>query len=109
MSSVTINGVNYSGSNISINGTSIKIDGKEVSKKDVLQISIVVHGNIDNLNVDTCDILTVKGQVNNLETISGDVECYDVNGNIRTVSGDVKCKAVTGNITTVSGDIKGLK
>jgi hypothetical protein len=109
MSTITLNGVTYEGNNISINGKSIKIDGKDVAKKDVLQVSIIVHGNIDNLSIDTCNNLTVKGYVNNLETVSGDVGCYNVNGNVRTVSGDVKCLAIAGNVMTVSGDIRGTK
>lgn len=109
MSSITINGVSYTGNNISINGNSIRIDGKDVAKKDVLQVSIVVHGNVDNLHIDSCKEIVVKGQVNNLESVSGDVTCYNVNGNVRTISGDVSCRSIAGNVMTTSGDIREIR
>ena len=104
--SITINGVTYSGSNIIINNNVIKIDGKDVTPKDTVQINILVEGNINQLNVDSCTYVDIEGDVGIVETVSGDINCGNVSGNVKTVSGDVRCGNIGGNVKTVSGDVK---
>lgn len=106
---ITINGVVISGGkSITISGNKILVDGKDVTP-DSKQITIDVKGNVEKLQVDCCENLSVTGTVGDIKTQSGDVNCGHVTGNIQTMSGDVDCGNVAGSISTMSGDIKHRK
>jgi len=105
MSVIVINGVSYTGNSVSISNNKIVINGKEV-KDDSKVINITIDGNVDSLNVDNCVKVVVNGFVNDLNTMSGDVECGNVNKNVRSSSGDIECGNVGGDVSTSSGDIK---
>ena len=104
---IIINGKKYNGKSISINNNKIIIDGKDCTP-DSKTIDITVQGNINELNVDSCNSLMVIGEVAAIKTQSGDVECNIVNGNVSTMSGDVKCNNIGGSVKTMSGDINSL-
>ena len=103
MSTISINGQDYSGRNIIIRNGNVIIDGRKVTSEDKV-INIVITGDIQDLTVDSCDRVTVHGNVNSLETTSGDVSCHNV-GDVKTISGDVDAQLIEGNVKTVSGDI----
>ena len=106
MASIIINGKTYNGSNISMNGNNITIDGASVSFTDKV-INITVNGNIDKLDVTSCDKLEIHGDVDKAKTMSGDINCRDIKGDASTMSGDIKCQGSSlGNVKTTSGDIK---
>jgi hypothetical protein len=108
MSTIVVNGRTYhtdGGSVSNINGV-VTVDGIRVDLGDEKEINIVVNGDISKLKVDYCKNLKVDGNVNELQTSSGDVECGNVTGSIQTSSGDVECRNVGGNIRTSSGDVK---
>jgi len=101
-----INNMSYSGNNIVISKGKVIIDGVDVTP-DSKKINIVVDGNIDKLNVDTCDTLQITGDVDTVSTMSGDVDITgNVTGSVKTMSGDVKCENIGGGVSTMSGDIK---
>lgn len=103
---ISINGKSFFGSNISISGNKIIIDGKNVTPNEKV-INIVVNGNIDNLEVDACDKLEIHGDVNKLRNGSGDVECGDIKGDVTSGSGNIICKGnVAGKLQTGSGDVE---
>lgn len=103
---INVNGKSYTGNNICVNGNKIIIDGEEL-KTDSKTINISINGNTDKISVDQCDKITVTGHVNDLKTMSGDVEITgDVKGSVKTMSGDVYCGDIAGSITTISGDIR---
>lgn len=123
---ISINGITYHGNNISISNNKIIIDGKDVTAGDNSKdVKIEVNGNLESLNVDYCNTIKVSGEVGDIRTTSGDVECGDVRGKVRTtsgdiesgdvgagietMSGDIKCENVSGDATTISGDIKKRK
>lgn len=83
------------------------IDGKEIDiDKDQKVINIEITGDVKSLIVDSCDKVTVGGNVERIGTVSGDVRVGgDVGGSISTVSGDVRCGEIAGSVSTVSGDI----
>lgn len=109
MGRITVNGVTYTGRNISMSGNKIIIDGKDVTP-DAKEINISVEGDITELRADACNKISVVGSVKNIKTHSGDVEVTgDVDGNIQTMSGDVDCGMVGGSISTMSGDVKHRK
>jgi len=91
MGTVTINGVTYSGNSITVSGNRVIIDGKNVTP-DSKNITIAVKGDIEKLEVDACNVVSVVGDVGIIKTVSGDVDCGTVGGSIKTVSGDIKNK-----------------
>ena len=99
---------NYAGRYITISGNKIIIDGKDVTAdhKDAKEISIVVNGDLENLDVDYCKGIAISGNVGRVRSGSGDVNCSAVNGNVQTGSGDVECESVSGDVQTGSGDVK---
>ena len=103
MGTITIGGKTYVGNNISINNNVVKIDGKVTECGHPYTIS--VSGDVDKLEVDACESVTVVGSVQSVKTMSGDVKCGDVRGGVQTMSGDVDAKVISGPTTTMSGDI----
>ncbi len=86
------------------------VDGKAVDWDDVGGkyeeefVSVEIHGNVEHLQTRSGDIKVI-GDVQNISTTSGDVECQSAY-NISTTSGDVTCGPVGGNVSTISGDIR---
>lgn len=122
MNKITINGNTYSGNNVVISNGKVIIDGKDFTPETKI-INIHVEGNIDELKVDNCNKLLVNGNAKNIKTqsgsvevsgavsgdirtISGSVNCGDVNSYIQTTSGSVECGKVGGKINTISGSVK---
>jgi len=107
MNTVQINGVIItSRGNISVSNGKITVDGVDVTP-DVKEITIIVNGNTDKINVDACNQITITGKVGDIKTMSGDVDVNgDVSGSISTMSGDVDCGNVGGIVKSMSGDIK---
>lgn len=106
MGKITINGVSYSGNNITVINGKVIIDGNDVTP-NFKNIEILVDGNIDKLSVDSCDKLMVNGNVGQIKSTSGDVEVLgNIDGDVTSTSGDIKCGNISGSVKTVSGDIK---
>lgn len=108
MNTITINGVTISaGRNISITGNRIKVDGVDVTP-DAKDIRIEVAGNIERIEADACNSISVTGDAGSVHTLSGDVNISGrINGSVQTMSGDVDCGgAIAGSVSTMSGDIR---
>lgn len=101
---VNINGKIYQGSNISISGNTIKIDG--VVRRDDVQGVVevrVMEGVIVNLQTDasvTCE--NVAGDIQ----AGGSVSCGNVNGDVQA-GGSVSCGKVQGDIMAGGSVMKG--
>lgn len=107
MGSISINGKSYTGNNVKVVNSVVFIDGKRVDGDDQKVINIVVNGYIEDLTVDACNKVEVKGSVKYVNTTSGDVDITgDVLGSINCTSGDISCGNVSGSVKTISGDIK---
>jgi hypothetical protein len=105
-STIRINNMTVSGRNVTIQNGKIIVDGKTIDTGNAPTIQIHVEGNIDTLQVDACEQISVQGNAQNVVTMSGDVTCNDVHGSVTTMSGDVRCKNVSGKIKTMSGDVR---
>ena len=85
------------------------VDGKAIDweelggKYEEENVSVEIHGNVERLQTRSGDIKVI-GDVQNITTTSGDVECQSAY-NINTTSGDVTCGPVGGSVNTISGDI----
>ena len=106
-STVSNNGREFSGRNISIVGDRVVIDGVEQGKSLVGPISVVVNGNAESVETSSGSV-EVAGSAGRVKTMSGNVHCADVSGNASTMSGDINCRSIAGNAKTMSGDIRGL-
>lgn len=103
---VTINGVEYSGNNVSVRGDKIIIDGKEIMSTDISTVfNISVEGNV--ASIDNSSGTVTCNDAGSVSTQSGDVVVSgSVNGNVETMSGDVTVAGhIKGNTETMSGDI----
>lgn len=102
---ITVNGQKFSGTSLEIVGGKIWIDGKEVNASDK-NIQIKVEGNIDNLQVDSCEKIEIAGNVDSLSLTSGSIKCNNVTCGIDTTSGDINCADIFGDIRTTSGNVE---
>lgn len=113
MGVVKINGKTYKvEGHISIINGEIFANGKKVVNYEELDtdqktINIAVEGDVEEIDVEVCDTITVSGNVKNIKTMSGDVDVQGcVEGDIKTMSGDVDCGDVGGDVSSMSGDIR---
>lgn len=113
----TVSGrITYNGRTINIPQSSrmelvdgqILIDGKpfeQYDKADCPIIKIEITGNVESIETESGDV-TIQGDASNIHTMSGDVRCNAVSGNVNTMSGDVTCDNIKGHCSTMSGDIR---
>lgn len=102
-SKVVINGKSYTGNNVTVNNDQVFIDGQLVSSSQPA-ITIEVTGDVEKLET-TSGNVTVNGDAGEVKTVSGGVRCGHVMGNATSTSGNIRCHYVNGNIHTVSGDV----
>jgi len=101
---ITINNRTYGGKSITIINGKVIVDGKDVTP-DSKEITISVDGNLDNLEVDYANTISIKGDVNKVRSGSGDISCGNITGGAQTGSGDIDCGVITGDVQTGSGDV----
>jgi len=121
---MNINGRTITGNNIVMVGGKITVDGKRIDleNKDEKIINIEIQGDVNNLEIDYCKNINIVGNVNSIDSASGNIKVSgvsesvkstsgdidvngDVGGDINTKSGDVECKNVKGKVKTISGDV----
>lgn len=110
MQRVLINGTSIniqSGRNVTIANGRVLVDGRDVTPGEsgpVIQVEI--HGDVNRLDVEVCEAITIHGAVGSVKSQCGDVTCGPVSGSVQTMSGDVRCGEVGGDVNTMSGDIR---
>ena len=104
---IKINGQDFVGRQVVINNGRVIIDGKDQTP-DSKEISIVVDGNIDELDVDFATSIDIRGSVGKLRSGSGDINCGNITGGAQTGSGDIECESILGDVQTGSGDVSVL-
>lgn len=103
---VVINGKEYQGRNITIVGNQVMIDGKVYEgNEEEKAIHIVINGDVESLDLDSCEEISIYGNAKIVKTVSGNVKCNVIEGNVSTTSGDVITKEIKGSVSTMSGDI----
>lgn len=100
---------NITGKVITIENGKMLVDGKPVEDwKDSEEkvINITIEGNVEELQADYLNTVTVNGDTRTVRTGSGDVTVSGhVKGSIHTGSGDVHCGNVEEDVSTGSGDV----
>lgn len=103
---ITINGVSYRGSDISMDGSgNLVIDGKTITQIQEKVINVVVNSNVEELSTTNGDV-TVNGCVGDISTTNGGI---DIDGDVKDVSttnGNVSANTIHGKVKTVNGNIK---
>lgn len=102
--SVTIDGRTFTGRSITISGDKVIVDGVEQSSSLVGPVSVQVNGDVERLESSSGNV-TVQGAAGSVKTTSGDVRCGDVQGSVNTMSGDVTSGKISGSVSTMSGDV----
>ena len=109
MNEITINGKTIiSNGSIVISNGKILVGGVDCSTEEKV-INIHVEGNIEKLEVDVCEKISVTGSCHTVLTHNGDVNCHDVTHYVTTHNGNVDCQNVGGAVTTHNGNIKHKK
>lgn len=93
-----------------INGGRITVDGKPLSELDSLQdekvINITIQGDVERLEVDYCNKLTVTGNVKRVQSTQGDIEIHgNVEGDVHANMGTITCGNVEGDCNANMGNI----
>lgn len=94
-SSININGMSFSGQNISITSSGVFVDGVKQEGVSVNQPKINV---------------SIVGDCESISTVNGD--CYvtgNVGGNVQTTNGDITAGKVMGSVKTTNGDVSYVK
>lgn len=114
MKRLSINGrsiqISGSGNSVVVDGNRIIVNGKKVSDLNEIsekEVHIVIEGEVSKLNVDCCEKIEVKGNVESIESGSGDIYANEVKGNAKSGSGNIECGgSIGGSASTMSGNIE---
>jgi hypothetical protein len=93
-----------------INGGRITVDCKPLSELDAVQdekvINITIQGDVERLEVDYCDKLTVTGNAKRVKSTQGDIEIQgNVEGDVHANMGAITCGNVEGDCHANMGNI----
>lgn len=75
------------------------------SVKEAKTINITIEGDINKLDIDSCNTVTVNGNVGKVDTGSGNISCQIIQGDADTGSGNIQCDTIMGDADTGSGNI----
>lgn len=95
-----------------VNGKPVNLAdlAKEQSDQDTKSpnITIELHDcQIDHLDVDYCNTITINGDVKRVKTNSGDIRISgNVDGDVHTNMGDIDCGDIHGDCHTNMGNIR---
>jgi len=120
-SKVTVNGVSYSGRNVTIDGDKVIVDGKVVEVPEGRKIEVTIEGDLERLHLTNGvvyakgmigDIAMQNGTVNAEADIKGEVSmgngkitCHDVYADVNLDMGSIKASTIHGNASTKMGNI----
>lgn len=92
---------------ITVHNGRVIVDGKDVTP-EAKEINISVNGNVEKIEADACQKISVTGDVGSVATQSGDVDVGgSVRGSVQTMSGDVECGGnIGGSASSMSGDVR---
>jgi hypothetical protein len=106
MADIVINGILKKGTSLKIVNNKVLLDGVDITPVYDKAINIEVFGDINEMNIGSCNIINVKGDIGNLETTTGDVIISgDVRKSVSSISGAITCSGVNGHIQTSTGNV----
>lgn len=101
------------GESMTITNGKTYVNGKEVDlaelankREDSNVYHIHIEGDVDKLEIDHCETISVNGNVRKIHTSYGSIEIKgDVDGDVHTNMGDIECGNVDGDVHTNMGSI----
>jgi len=111
MNRITVNGVTYnSKGDISVKNGNVYVDGELLHNTGNEKVVNIIIGEVENLQVDSCETITIHGSAGNVKSQAGDIKIEgNVSGDVKTQAGDIRCGNVGGSVKTQAGDIKYVK
>lgn len=95
-----INGKTY------VNGKEVDLAELANKQEDSNVYHIHIEGDVDKLEIDHCETISVNGNVRKIHTSYGSIEIKgDVDGDVHTNMGDIECGNVDGDVHTNMGSI----
>lgn len=96
--------------NMTINNGKITVDCMPLedwcNKDEFVVVNIVVNGDIESLEADSCDTISINGNANNIISKNGNVSVSgNIEGNAESKNGDITANTIQGNAETKNGDI----
>lgn len=96
-----INGKTY------VNGKEVDLAELANKQEDSNVYHIHIEGDVDKLEVDHCETISVTGKVRKIHTSYGSIKIEgDVDGDVHTNMGDIECGNVDGDVHTNMGSIR---
>jgi len=103
-----INGKVYKGDNIFVSGSKVFVDWKKVDiSEDEKNIVINVTADIESLQVDVCDSISIKGNCGSVSSKNWSVNINgDVAGDVTNKNWYITCVDVGWNVDNKNWDIR---
>ena len=97
------------GGSVSITNGVVKVNGQTITDTGSLEekhIYLIFEGSVDQVTVDSCEEIEIKGDAGTVNTHNGNVTVgQNVSNNVSTHNGDVMCGSVGGNVSSHNGNI----
>lgn len=97
------------GGSVSISNGVVKVNGQVITDTNSLEekhIYLIFEGSVDQVTVDSCEEIEIKGDAGNVNTHNGNVTVsQNVSNNVSTHNGNVMCGSVGGNVSSHNGNI----
>ena len=96
--------------NMTINNGKITVDGMSLeewyNRDDIVVINITVNGDVESINADSCDTISINGNANYVNTKNGNVSVSgNIEGNAESKNGNITANTIHGNAETKNGNI----
>lgn len=96
-----INGKTY------VNGKEVDLAKLANKQEDSDIYHIHIEGDVDKLEIDHCETISITGNVRKIHTSYGSIKIEgDVDGDVHTNMGDIECGNVDGDVHTNMGSIR---
>ena len=111
---IIINGKKYnniSSGNFKISNNKIYINGSLIENLNNIEeknIKIEIYGDKNFISIDSCETVTVNGDVYNIKLTNGTINCDDVKNDVTITNGDINVNRIFGKCEVINGDIKCL-
>lgn len=100
--------------NMTINNGKVTVDGmffeEWYNRDEIVVINITVSGDVESINVDSCDTISINGNANHVNTKNGNVSVSgNIEGNVESKNGNITANTIQGNAETKNGNINRIR
>ena len=111
---IIINGKKYdniSSGNLTILNNKVYVNGfliENLNNIEEKNIKIEIYGDKNFISVDSCETVTVNGNVYNIKLTNGTITCDEIKNDVTITNGNIKANKIFGKCKVINGDIKCL-